>query len=101
MSYSKLHEYNKHKALSYKMQRDLWRRRAEIYEESYKELADKRSLTDISVDIMIDAGLVQKNTLVKILGDGELKTKLNVKAHAFSKTAVEAIEALKGTAEKI
>ena len=66
-----------------------------------QELADKRSLTDISVDIMIDAGLVQKNTLVKILGDGELKTKLNVKAHAFSKTAVEAIEALKGTAEKI
>ena len=66
-----------------------------------QELADKRSLTDISVDVMIDAGLVQKNTLVKILGNGELKTKLNVKAHAFSKTAVEAIEALKGTAEKI
>jgi large subunit ribosomal protein L15 len=66
-----------------------------------QELADKRSLTDISVDTLIDAGLVQKNTLVKILGNGELKTKLNVKAHAFSKTAVEAIEALKGTAEKI
>jgi large subunit ribosomal protein L15 len=66
-----------------------------------QELADKKSLTDISVEILIDAGLVQKNTLVKILGNGELKTKLNVKAHAFSKTAVEAIEALKGTAEKI
>lgn len=66
-----------------------------------QELADKRSLTDISVDTLIDAGLVQKNSLVKILGNGELKTKLNVKAHAFSKTAVEAIEALKGTAEKI
>ena len=66
-----------------------------------QELAEKRSLTEISVDTLIDAGLVQKNTLVKILGNGELKTKLNIKAHAFSKTAVEAIEALKGTAEKI
>lgn len=66
-----------------------------------QDLADKRKLTEISVDTLIDAGLVQKNTLVKILGNGELKTKLNVKAHAFSKSAVEAIEALQGTAEKI
>jgi len=66
-----------------------------------QELAEKKKLTEISVDTLIEAGLVQKNTLVKILGNGELKTKLNVKAHAFSKSAVEAIEALKGTAEKI
>ena len=66
-----------------------------------QELSEKKSLSEISVDTLIDAGLVQKNTLVKILGNGELKTKLNVKAHAFSKSAVEAIEALEGTAEKI
>lgn len=66
-----------------------------------QDLAEKKKLTEISVDTLIEAGLVQKNTLVKILGNGELKTKLNVKAHAFSKSAVEAIEALKGTAEKI
>jgi large subunit ribosomal protein L15 len=66
-----------------------------------QDLAEKKNLTDISVDTLIEAGLVQKNALVKILGNGDLKTKLNVKAHAFSKAAVEAIEALEGTAEKI
>ena len=64
-------------------------------------LADKKELTEINVETLIEAGLVQKNTLVKILGNGELKTKLNVKAHAFSKSAVKAIEALEGSAEKI
>jgi len=66
-----------------------------------QELAEKRKLKEISVETLIEAGLVQKNTLVKILGNGELKTKLNVKAHSFSKSAVAAIEALEGTAEKI
>ncbi len=66
-----------------------------------QELADKKKYTEISVETLIDAGLVQKSTLVKILGEGELKAKLNVKAHAFSKSAIEAIEAQGGTAEKI
>jgi len=66
-----------------------------------QELAEKKKFTEITVDTLIDAGLVQKNTLVKILGQGELKTKLTVKAHAFSKSAVEAIESQGGTAEKI
>ncbi len=66
-----------------------------------QELADKKNFTEISVDTMIDAGLIQKSTLVKILGEGELKTKLTVRAHAFSKSAIKAIEALGGKAEKI
>jgi large subunit ribosomal protein L15 len=66
-----------------------------------QELADKKKITEISVETLLDAGLVQKSTLVKILGEGELKAKLNVKAHAFSKSAIEAIEAQGGTAEKI
>ena len=66
-----------------------------------QELAEKKKLKEISVDTLIEAGLVQKNTLVKILGNGELKTKLNVKAHAFSKSAVAAIEALEGSVEHI
>jgi large subunit ribosomal protein L15 len=66
-----------------------------------QELAEARKLTDIDVDILIEAGLARKNSLVKILGNGELKTKLNVKAHAFSKSAVAAIEKLEGTAEVI
>lgn len=66
-----------------------------------QDLAEKGKLKEISVDTLIEAGLVRKNSLVKILGNGELKTKLTVKAHAFSKSAVEAIEALEGTAEVI
>ncbi len=64
-------------------------------------LAEKKKLKEINLDTLIESGLVQKNTLVKILGNGELKTKLTVKAHAFSKSAVAAIEALEGTVEKI
>ena len=66
-----------------------------------QELAEEKKLKEINVDILIEAGLVRKNSLVKILGNGELKTKLKVKAHAFSKTAVAAIEALEGTVEII
>jgi len=66
-----------------------------------QELADKRKITKIDVDLLVEAGLVRKDSLVKILGNGELKAKLNVKAHAFSKSAVTAIEAAAGTVEKI
>jgi large subunit ribosomal protein L15 len=43
-------------------------------------------------------GLAGKNDLVKILGRGELRAKVEVVAHAFSKTATNAIEAAGGTA---
>lgn len=66
-----------------------------------QDLAEERKLKVIDVETLIEAGLVRKNSLVKILGNGELKTKLNVKAHAFSKSAVAAIEALEGTVEII
>lgn len=64
-------------------------------------LAEKKKLTKIDVDTIVKAGLAGKGDLIKILGDGKLTKKLEVKAHAFSKTAKEAIEALEGTAEKI
>lgn len=64
-------------------------------------LADKKNLTSIDVQTLIDSGLSSKNDLIKILGNGKLTSKLEVKAHAFSKSAKEAIEALKGTAVKI
>ena len=66
-----------------------------------QELADARKITDIDVDLLVEAGLARKKSLVKILGNGELKSKLNVKAHAFSKSAVSAIEAVAGTVEII
>jgi large subunit ribosomal protein L15 len=61
-------------------------------------LADNRKLTTIDFQTLADAGLVSKNDLVKILGNGKLTVKLNVAAHAFSKSAKTAIEALQGTA---
>ncbi len=64
-------------------------------------LADKKSLTDIDINTLIDAGLINKNALVKILGNGNLTAKLSVKAHAFSKKAKEAIEAAQGSASVI
>jgi large subunit ribosomal protein L15 len=66
-----------------------------------QELAEAKKLKEIDVEVLIENGLVRKNSLVKILGNGELKTKLTVKAHAFSKSAVAAIEAQEGTAETI
>lgn len=64
-------------------------------------LADKKKLTTIDIQALYDAGLISKNDQVKILGKGELKSKLVVKAHAFSKSAIQAIESLQGTVEKL
>lgn len=66
-----------------------------------QELADSKKLTEITVEILVEAGQARKNSLVKILGNGELKSKLTVKAHGFSKSAVAAIEAQGGTVEQI
>jgi len=64
-------------------------------------LAERTGLDRIDPIIMMNAGLIQKKDLVKILGNGTLSLKLNVKAHAFSKSAQKAIEDLQGTVEKI
>jgi large subunit ribosomal protein L15 len=61
-------------------------------------LAEKHNIEKIDFEALLMAGLVSKNALVKILGKGTLERKLEVHAHAFSKSAVEAIEAKKGTA---
>jgi len=60
-------------------------------------LAEKLNLTTIDIESLSENGLISKNDKVKILGNGELKATLEVKAHAFSKSAKEAIENLKGT----
>ena len=62
-----------------------------------EELAAKNNLSAVSVDTLIEAGFVSKNDKVKILGGGTLTRALEVKAHAFSKSAAAAIEAQKGS----
>lgn len=60
--------------------------------DSLTDLVEKLKTTQISVDTLIENGLVGKRELIKILGRGELKAKLEVSAHAFSDSAKEAIE---------
>jgi large subunit ribosomal protein L15 len=55
----------------------------------------------ISFQFLVDNGIVGKNDRIKVLGRGELKSKVTVEAHAFSATAVKAIENLGGTATTI
>ena len=62
-----------------------------------QDLAERKSLEMIDRDVLIQAGLLNKNTLVKILGNGAISIKLEVKADAFSEKAVEAIQAAGGS----
>jgi large subunit ribosomal protein L15 len=62
-----------------------------------QKLADAKGLTTIEVHHLYESGLCSKNDRVKILGNGKITLKLEIKAHAFSKSAVEAIEKLQGT----
>lgn len=64
-------------------------------------LTEKYTLSTVDFDTLKEHGLVSKNGLVKILGRGELKAKLEVKAHAFTATAQKAIEAAGGTIVKL
>lgn len=58
--------------------------------------------TNVTPELLIETGLVGKELNgVKILGNGELTVSLNVKAHKFSKSAVEMIEKAGGTTEVI
>lgn len=66
-----------------------------------QELVEKYNLTAIDFDALKLHGLVSRNDLVKILGRGELKSILEVKAHAFTQTAQKAIEAAGGSTVKL
>ena len=69
--------------------------------DKLQELADSNNLTVIDTDVMVKAGVIAPKNLLKILGKGSLTAKLEVKAHAFSKSAEEAITNAGGTAVKI
>jgi large subunit ribosomal protein L15 len=69
--------------------------------DTIEELAAKIKAADISVQVLIDNGIVGKKDKVKVLGRGELKSKVNVSAHAFSETATQAIQKVGGTVTTI
>ena len=67
--------------------------------DSLQLLVDNGVVTDtVDFTVFVDTRLATKNSLVKILGRGELKTKLKVSAHKFTATAKAAIEAAGGEA---
>ncbi len=64
-------------------------------------LVEKLNVDTIDNEVLVTNGLVSRKDLIKILGNGDLNAKISVKAHAFSKAAIEKIEAVGGTIEKI
>jgi len=67
--------------------------------DTIQQLVDDKKINDtLDFETLVSLGLVGKNELVKILGRGELKSKLNVTAHKFTATAKAAIEAAGGEA---
>lgn len=78
------------------------RNRLEIVAINISALEKFDNGADVTVDTLIESGIVKNpKDGVKILGNGELTKKLNVKANAFSASAKEKIEALGGTCEVI
>lgn len=66
-----------------------------------QQLVDQHKFEVVDIDILRDHGLANKNDLIKIMGRGELKSKLEVKAHAYTASAQKAIEEAGGVATKL
>ena len=69
--------------------------------DTIQELAAKLNIESIDFDVLHQNGLVSKKDLVKVLGRGELTSKINVSAHSFSASAIAAIEKVGGSVNKI
>ena len=64
-------------------------------------MAEAQQLSKIGINELIEAGFISSSQLVKILAKGNLTAKLEVEAHAFSKSAEAAIQAVGGTVVKL
>lgn len=69
--------------------------------DDIQKLADNKELTKITLADIIEAGLANSKQFVKVLGDGELTSKLEIEAHAFSQKAEAAITEKGGNAVKL
>ena len=69
--------------------------------DTIQKLAEAKNLQTVGINDFIAAGFISSSQLVKVLGNGTLTAKLDVQAHAFSKTAVAAIEAAGGQVVKL
>ena len=74
-----------------------------VYEWTNVSILDKHfeNGAEVTPETLVSGRLIKKGELVKVLGDGEITKKLNVRVHAFSKSAKEKIEKAGGKAELI
>ena len=69
--------------------------------ETLQKLSESKGLSKIGLSELQEAGFISSSQLVKVLGKGALTVKLEVEAHAFSKSAEAAIQAVGGTVVKL
>ena len=69
--------------------------------ETLQALAEKTNASKLGIEALVEAGFISSNQLVKILGKGTISAKLEVEAHAFSKSAEAAIVAAGVTIVKL
>lgn len=65
--------------------------------DAIQKLIDKTNVSEINLEVLVQNGMAHKNDLVKIMGRGELKSKVAITIHAFTASAKKAIEEKGGT----
>jgi large subunit ribosomal protein L15 len=66
-----------------------------------QSLIERKNVTEITPEVLRNYGVISRNDLVKVLGRGELKSKINVTAHKFSDSAKVVIEGQGGNCSEI
>ena len=69
--------------------------------DAIQDLIEKTKAKKVDIELLTNNGMIGKNDLVKILGRGEIKSKVEITAHGFSEAAVKAIEEAGGKAIKL
>jgi len=69
--------------------------------DAIQKLVENIKVTEINPEVLIKNGLASKNDVIKILGRGELKSKVDINVHAFTATAKKAIEDKGGKATQV
>jgi large subunit ribosomal protein L15 len=69
--------------------------------DAIQKLVDTKNITDITRDVLLENGLASKNSLIKIMARGELKSKVTITVHAFTAAAKAAIESKGGVATEL
>jgi len=69
--------------------------------DAIQKLIEKTNVTEINLEVLVQNGMAHKNDLIKIMGRGELKSKVNINVHAFTASAKKAIEEKGGSATEV